>query len=191
MLGEMLVKTLKLVIAAAALTSVAAVAMAQTATPPAAAPATPAAAPQADQPNALRGKAARLDANKDGVIDQQEFSDVSKLKEADTNNDGVLSSDELLAWVQKREAERKVERLTRMLDVDGDGKVTLAEIEAQKGKRFALMDRNNDGKLSQDEMRGDRRGGHHGDRGGDHGGKHWKKHDRHGDRKNAPMPDRT
>lgn len=178
-------KTIKLAIAAAALTSVTAIAVAQNAAPPAPQPNAPQ-ANQADQnqPPRMNRRLARLDTNKDGVIDQQEFATAQQLKEADTNNDGTLSTDELAAMIMKRQAERQAERLTRRLDIDGDGKVTIAEIEGQKAKRFALMDRNSDGKLEGNELRrgrgdGDRQFGSHG-RHGD--GPRAERHDRRGDR---------
>lgn len=167
-------KNIKLALLAAALTSVTAVALAQNNTTPAAPEAGKA---QPDQPR-RNARFERLDTNKDGSIAQDEFVSAQNLKDADANNDGTLSNEELVAMVQKREAERQAERLTRRLDIDGDGKVTIAEVEKNKAKRFALLDRNDDGKLERDELRGGRHGGHgkhgrhgdHGRRDGHHGG---------------------
>lgn len=186
-------KTLqRMMLAGASVALVATAAFAQT-TPPAAQPQPP----QADQANPgqpkLHGRLARLDTNNDGVIDQQEFATVQNLKDADANGDGTLSNDELAAMIMKRQAERQAERLARRLDIDGDGKVTVAEIEKNRSERFALMDRNDDGKLEGNELRrqggdragrdrrGDRQFGHHGDRrGGDREFRRWR--DRDGDR---------
>jgi hypothetical protein len=44
------------------------------------------------------------------------------------------------------------------LDANGDGMLTLAEIESRQKKMFALMDRNDDGKIVKDEMPSGRRG---------------------------------
>lgn len=160
-------KNIKLVILAGAFASVAAIAGAQETTP---APQTSGDAGQHAQKvrPRLQARLDRLDANKDGAIDEQEFATAQNLKDADTNGDGTLSTEELAAMIQKRQAERQAQRLLRQLDVDGDGKVTIAEVEQQRAKRFALMDRNNDGKLEAHELRGK---GH---------GKHWRKgkHDR-------------
>jgi len=71
------------------------------------------------------------------------------------------------------------DRMERRLDVNGDGKVTIDEIEKQKQKEFAALDRNNDGKLEGKELRAAHKGSH-GAHGSRHGGqdKHhqWTKH---------------
>ncbi|EKF44062.1 EF-hand domain-containing protein [Nitratireductor indicus] len=101
------------------------------------------------------GRMAHLDSDGDGAISLEEFSSMrlEQLKAADKDGDGVLSEAELQDHVQQRELERKARHAARRLDVDGDGKVTIAEIEGLQKKRFALMDANNDGKIEQDEMR--------------------------------------
>jgi Ca2+-binding EF-hand superfamily protein len=170
------VKNLKLAILAGALTSIAAVAVAQNNTAPAPQPNAPEANQASPEQPRRMGRLARLDANNDGAIDQQEFATVQSLKDADANGDGTLTTEELGAMILKRQAERRAERISRRLDIDGDGKVTLAEIEKNRAERFALMDRNDDGKLQGNELR---RGGRHGGerwadrRGGDH---HFERH---------------
>ena len=44
-------------------------------------------------------------------------------------------------------------RFLRAMDTDGDGKVTVAEFEARGAERFAKIDTNGDGQLSQQEAR--------------------------------------
>ncbi len=170
-------RTIKLALIAGALASMTAAGFAQSTETAGGADAV--AAQSGDQ---IRNKRMdRLDADKDGTISKEEFLADQRLKDADTNGDGVLSPDELAAMIQKREIERKVERLTRRLDVNGDGKVTIAEIENQKAKRFALLDRNDDGKLEASELRrmkhhwGHHKFGRHGHHGGKgHHGHHGK-----------------
>ena len=61
-------------------------------------------------------------------------------------------------------AERMAQRIVERFDTDGDGMLTAAEIESRQKKMFALLDRNDDGKVEKDEMpRGKFR---HGDGGG-------------------------
>ena len=137
-----------------------------------------------DNSNANTGKPAAETAvapNKDmkgkrGPVDLQKFSRMDGLKAADTDGDGVLSRAEIEALVQKRIVSRAADRMERRLDVNGDGKVTLAEIENQRKKEFAALDRNDDGKIDRSEMRAAKmshhaRGSHH--KGPHHmGGKH-------------------
>ena len=59
--------------------------------------------------------------------------------------------------------ERQARRMTNRLDVNRVGAVTIAEVE-HKEERFALLDRNDDGKLEQSKLRhgrkSDERSGH-------------------------------
>ena len=114
---------------------------------------------------------------KRGPIDLQTFSKIDRLKAADTDGDGTLSQKEIEDMVMKRMVERRAKRMERRLDVNGDGKVTIAEIEKQRQKEFAALDRNDDGKLERSELRMARGFGHHGKHGrhnwhGDHGKRH-------------------
>jgi len=114
----------------------------------------PAAVPQQNE-RGPGGFFNRLDSNSDGSIARDEFGGdrLDTLRTADENQDGTLSQEELANYLMKREFERRAERLAGQFDIDGDGQVTLAEIENQQGKHFALLDRNDDGQLSQDELR--------------------------------------
>jgi len=127
--------------------------------------ATPANPPAAAPDNAPAGREGKA-----RTIDQERFSRLDALKQADKDGDGTLSRDEMEAMALDRIVKRMANRMERRLDVDGDGTVTLAEIENQRGKEFAALDRNEDGVLDRGEMRAGkhhgRDGGHHGKRGG-------------------------
>jgi len=98
----------------------------------------------------------RLDSDNSGDISLEEFETLGMLGDLgaiDTDNDGILSVDEIIAHMDARRAERRRERIERRFDLDGDGQITIAEIESQRQKRFALMDSNDDGTISRDEAR--------------------------------------
>jgi hypothetical protein len=111
----------------------------------------------------------RVDTNGDGSISFEEFAAVMDhgISNADANADGTLTVEEIAKAIEKRRSERAAARIIERFDNDGDGKLTLAEIESRQKKMFALADRNDDGKVEMSEMprrmmkgeRGGRRGG--------------------------------
>ncbi len=105
----------------------------------------------------------KADADKSGDVTFEEFATAmnSGIGMADANKDGTLTADEVTAEIQKRMAERMAARIIARFDTDGDGKLTTAEVENRQKKAFAMLDRNDDGKIARDEM--PRRGhGRHG-----------------------------
>lgn len=96
----------------------------------------------------------RLDADQSGDITFDEFAAMlkSRIRNADANNDGKMTVEELAAEIEKMRAERMAKRLIERFDTDGDGMLTTAEVEARQKKMFALMDRNDDGKIVPDEL---------------------------------------
>lgn len=117
-----------------------------------------------DRRDGRRGWMSRLDEDGSGDISADEFGNrrLGWLVEGDEDGDGVLSMDEITAAVEQRRQERREARLLRRFDIDGDGEVTVEELERQQEEWFALLDRNDDGALSREEMRrGDGMRGHH------------------------------
>lgn len=106
----------------------------------------------------------RLDADSSGDVTFEEFSAAanSRITDADANNDGRMTVEEIADEILRRRAERQAKRLIERFDTDDDGVLTTEEVQSRQQKRFALLDRNDDGKIEADEMprrgrRGDRR----------------------------------
>lgn len=107
----------------------------------------------------------RADTDNSGDVTFEEFAAVmnGRFANADADNDGKMTLAEIADEIQRMRAERMAKRLIERFDIDGDGALTKAEVESQQKKRFALLDRNDDGKISAEEMprRGERRGWRH------------------------------
>lgn len=95
-----------------------------------------------------------MDTNKDGKVTKDEFLGRASpfFERFDANGDGSVTKDEVTAVFMKRMQARAVNRTARF-DANGDGTVTKDEFDTYRGKRFALMDRNNDGEIDVEEMR--------------------------------------
>lgn len=100
-----------------------------------------------------------VDADKDGQITQAEMDafQAARATEVDTDKDGFISAEEMTAQMVARMQER-IEKMARHAiveqDEDGDGKVSLAEMDAGRGfdKLMTRADANGDGALSQEEV---------------------------------------
>ena len=118
-----------------------------------------------------------LDANGDGKLMQDEIEThmQRRFEGADADGNGSLSMDELTARITERQAERAAKYATHMIDrhdADGDGELSHSELRARhKGDKFAKMDANGDGAVTQAEFEA-MRGKHHG---------HGKTHKKHSD----------
>ena len=108
-----------------------------------------------------------VDGDKSGDITFEEFKKAAgdRFTLADINKDGKVTVEEMATAIEKMRAEMMAKRMMDRMDIDKDGAVTLAEIEKGQQEIYALMDRNDDGKLVQDEMKRQGKGG------GRHGGK--------------------
>lgn len=171
-------RTLRSALLGTALVAVAPPALAQPAPPPA---------------RGSAGMFARLDANGDGRITQEEgWSFVqARFAEADRNRDGALVLEEATtARLMPPPASagasppspppeigpmqaRMVAMMFRGADANRDGRVTLDEIRPIAEARFRALDANGDNGITLDELpaRPHRHGQHHG--GQHHGGQHY------------------
>lgn len=105
----------------------------------------------------------RFDANSDGKLTQEEIDQgrANQLAEFDKDGDGTLNLAEYEALWLDVMRERMVDRF-QAHDDDGDGKVTPEEFGSRFADMVQYMDMNDDGALSEEDMR--RR--HRGERGG-------------------------
>ncbi len=106
----------------------------------------------------------KADTDDSGDITFEEFAAVMNdrigFADADADTDGKLTVEEIAAEMQRQRELRRAQRLVERFDTDGDGALTAEEIETHQRKVFALMDRNDDGTVAEDELprrgRGDR-----------------------------------
>ena len=125
---------------------------------------------------------AAADVNADGAVSLQEMTTLltAKFRDADTNGDSQVTKAEIVAAVENnkdrpraaRRAGGMADRIVWQMDLDEDGKLAFSEIENRAKKRFALMDRNDDGKIEKAEIARSMPGAK-GERGGRHGFRHW------------------
>lgn len=102
----------------------------------------------------------QFDKNKDGRVSRDEAREGADrlFAEIDTDKDGFISTAEMQAHHRAmREKFRQSMRDTwKKADTDGDGALSRAEVDSAKMPRlirdFDKLDKNKDGKLSQDEM---------------------------------------
>lgn len=99
-----------------------------------------------------------LDQDGDNVISRDEFTAARPgqprmFDRFDGDQDGRITLDEFLE--QRRALQ---ERRFNRLDANGDGAITEEDIAARRGVVFDNLDRNDDGVLSQDELRRPGRG---------------------------------
>ncbi len=103
-----------------------------------------------------------MDENKDGKLSRDEVNKgVDRMfADADANKDGVITKDEMRAHHGKMHdrMQTKMQERWKSADKDGDGALSRAEVDAadmpMMSRNFEKLDRNKDGKLSTDEMRG-------------------------------------
>lgn len=97
----------------------------------------------------------KADADSSGDVSFEEFAAAmsSRFANADADSDGKMTVSEIASEIERMRAERMARRIVDRFDTNDDGVLTSAEIESRQKKRFALLDRNDDGKVTADEMR--------------------------------------
>lgn len=113
--------------------------------------------------NARQSRFERADADNSGDVTFEEFAALmnKRFAKADANGDGKITVGEIAEQIRHKRAERVAARMVKRFDVNGDGTLTRAEIENRQKKIFALLDRNDDGKLVKDEMPQGKRNDNH------------------------------
>ncbi|CCV05600.1 conserved exported hypothetical protein [Mesorhizobium metallidurans STM 2683] len=99
----------------------------------------------------------------DGTITFDQFSDVmnARLKKMVADNGGKLTVAQLADALEKERFEQMAKRIIARYDTKGDGMLTTDDITGREKKNFAMLDRNNDGKIEKNELpKGGRMGGH-------------------------------
>ena len=90
----------------------------------------------------------------DGTITFDQFSDAmnARLKKLVADNGGKLTVAQLADALEKARFERMARRIIARYDTKGDGTLTADDITSRQKKVFALLDKNNDGKIEQGEL---------------------------------------
>jgi EF hand len=102
------------------------------------------------------GAAPRGDTNGDGRLSLTEFQSVTQTRfmRADKDSDGRISLQEWLGRPAAAKAKHDPSKRFNRLDANKDGQLDTAEIEALVKRRFAALDKNADGAITDEERPG-------------------------------------
>lgn len=105
------------------------------------------------------GKFSRADKDGDGRVSVEEIDERHRdfLAKADADKDGYITEDEMEALHEAKKAEMKAKLFP---DADKNGFVDRREFEDAARARFAELDKNGDGRLSEEEARAGHQRGH-------------------------------
>jgi len=105
----------------------------------------------------------QADTNKDNAVSLSELDAViaTRFGLADADNNGSVTKGDVIAALEsnieskliKRRSGRIADRLFTGADIDEDGNLTKDELSNRLAKMHALVDWNDDGKVSRDEMK--------------------------------------
>ncbi len=93
------------------------------------------------------------DADKNGEITLEEFTKVAteRFTSADADKNGQLTVAEVSAEIEKMRSARMASHMIERFDGNGDGVLTAEEAKSAQTKVFALLDKNDDGKIAANE----------------------------------------
>jgi len=105
------------------------------------------------------GKFSKADTNGDGNVSVEEIDQRQKdfLARADADKDGLVTGEEMKALHEAKMAEMEARRFP---DANKDGFVDRREFEDAARARFDDLDKNSDGRVSEEEMRASPMRGH-------------------------------
>ena len=89
-----------------------------------------------------------------GTITFDQFSDAmdARLKKIVADNGGKLTVAQLADALEKARFEQMAKRIIARYDTKGDGTLTTDDITGREKKVFALLDKNDDGKIEKSEL---------------------------------------
>ncbi|CCV12604.1 hypothetical protein [Mesorhizobium sp. STM 4661] len=92
--------------------------------------------------------------DQDGTITFDQFSDAmnARLKKMVADNGGKLTVAQLAEALEKARFEQMAKRIISRYDSKGDGTLTTDDITSRQKKVFAMLDKNNDGKIEKSEL---------------------------------------
>jgi Ca2+-binding EF-hand superfamily protein len=86
------------------------------------------------------------------TFDQFEAAMNPQLTKILADNGGKVTVEQLAAALEKARFEQMAKRIISRYDTKGDGVLTQEDVTARQKKVFALLDKNNDGKIEKNEL---------------------------------------